>query len=71
MVPNTGMQEPYDQYKMLQLYLNDVVIDNWGPDNTLVKDVLSQQPENGLIYARSYRTYAGRRRLPQQVSSIP
>ena len=41
-----GLDEPFDQYQMLKLYLNDVVIDNWGPDNTLVKDILSQQPEN-------------------------
>ena len=55
--PNTGMQEPYDQYKMLQLYLNDVVIDNWGPDNTLVKDVLSQQPENWASFMQDPIAY--------------
>ena len=55
--PNTGMQEPYDQYKMLQLYLNDVVIDNWGPDNTLVKDILSQQPENWTSFMQDPIAY--------------
>ena len=52
-----GMEEPFDQYQMLQLYLNDVVIDNWGPDNTLVKDILSQQPENWKAFMQDPIAY--------------
>lgn len=55
--PNTGMKEPYDQYKMLQLYLNDVVIDNWGPDNTLVREILAQQPENWSAFMQDPIAY--------------